>query len=149
MVRLYNETHACETYHNVHTFINCPILFHSSFTVKHNNYDSVPTSTHPVDDFGLEGTDNAAVVEDWMFFIQLFKGCSCLAGKDKTHGYWRSVNCLKLGVFLFSHVVVTCSCAYVDTLLQDLTSTMSLAEATTCSAAFLTHTEKGATLSSR
>lgn len=30
--------------------------------------------SYPVDDFGLEGADDAAVVEDWMFFIQFFKG---------------------------------------------------------------------------
>lgn len=113
-------------------------MFHSSLTVKHNKFDSVPTSTYPVDDFGLEGADNAAVVEDWMFFIQFFKGCGCLAGKNETHGYCRTVNCLKLWVFLFNHVVVTCSCAYADTLLWELTSRMSLAETTTCTATFLT-----------
>lgn len=39
--------------------------------------------SYPVDDFGLKGTDDAAVVEDRMFLIQFFKGCSCLRAEEK------------------------------------------------------------------
>lgn len=49
---------------------------------------------YPVDDFGLKGTDNAAVVEHWMFLIQGCKGCGCLGG-GQPHGYYRSVNFLQ------------------------------------------------------
>lgn len=72
-------------------------------------------SSYPVDDFGLEGADDAAVVENGMLFIQFFEGCGCLAGEDQTHGYCRTVNCLELCVFLFNHVVVNqqlCMCRH-------------------------------------
>lgn len=39
-------------------------------------------ASYPVDDFGLKGADNAAVVEDCMFLIQGCKGCSCLEEED-------------------------------------------------------------------
>lgn len=79
------------------SFNNCPLLFHSSLTVKHRKSDfvqvqyttkhSLPTNfkepSYLVDNSGLERADNAAVVEDWMFFIQFFEGCSCLGGEEK------------------------------------------------------------------
>lgn len=40
-------------------------------------------SSYPVDDFGFEGADDAAVVEDWMLFVQLFKRCSRLTGEER------------------------------------------------------------------
>lgn len=39
--------------------------------------------SYPVDDFGLEGADDAAVVEDWVLFVQLFKRCSRLTGEER------------------------------------------------------------------
>lgn len=39
--------------------------------------------SYPVDDFGLKGADNAAVVQDWMFLIQVLKSRSCLVGKEE------------------------------------------------------------------
>lgn len=57
----------------------------SPLSVKHssNILTHFSVSAYPVDDFRLKGADDAAVVEDWMFLIQFFKGCSCLGGEDK------------------------------------------------------------------
>lgn len=48
----------------------------------HEKCDS-SESSYPVDDFGLEGADDAAVVEDWMLPVQIFKRCSCLTGEER------------------------------------------------------------------
>lgn len=44
---------------------------------------SPAASSYPVDDFGFEGADDAAVVEDRMLFIQLSKRCSRLRGEER------------------------------------------------------------------
>lgn len=54
---------------------------------------------YPVDDFWLKRADDAGVVEDWMLFIQFFKGCSCLGTE------------IQLLVSLLCVCVCVCSCA--------------------------------------
>lgn len=44
---------------------------------------SQAASSYPVDDFGFEGADDAAVVEDRMLFIQLLKRCGRLRGEER------------------------------------------------------------------
>lgn len=70
-----------------------------------NTLKNFKAPSYPVDDFGLEGADDADVVEDWMFLIQYFKGCGRLRGGEKTHGYCRTVNCLECVYVALYHCV--------------------------------------------
>ena len=54
------------------------VFFQSTLFFLH----TLQAPTYPVDDFRLKGADDAAVVEDWMFLITLFKGCGCLRGEQ-------------------------------------------------------------------
>lgn len=77
-------------------------------------------STHPVDDFGLKGTDDAAVVEDRVFCVQLFEGCSGLRGEQRpvVIAAQSTVCSVCVCVFPCNHLAVTRSCVCVDTMLQ-------------------------------
>ena len=54
------------------------VFFQSTLFFLH----TLQAPTYPVDDFRLKGADDAAVVENWMFLITLFKGCGCLRGEQ-------------------------------------------------------------------
>lgn len=57
----------------------------SNIQRRHGNNETnrQAASSYPVDDFGFEGADDAAVVEDRMLFIQLFERRGRLRGEDR------------------------------------------------------------------